>query len=129
MKEKLQAFMAGRYGHDELNFMLLGLAVVCIILSLFFGRVFSFLAFLAAAYALFRTMSRNFSARSEENRRFLPIYGKILPYINITRARIKGRGKYRYFLCPSCKKVLRVPKGKGHITLRCPCGMSFKGKS
>ena len=31
-----------------------------------------------------------------------------------------------YFRCPSCHQQVRVPKGKGHIEIRCPkCGTKF----
>ncbi len=129
MNDKIRAFMAGRYGNDQLNSFILIVAVVFMVLGLIFGKVFSLIAALFIIYAFYRMLSRNFAARSEENRRFMPLYGKISPYINITKARLTSKGQYRYFLCPSCKKVLRVPKGKGKITLRCPCGTSFKGKS
>ena len=33
--------------------------------------------------------------------------------------RIKDR-QHRYFNCPRCRQVVRVPKGKGKISITCP---------
>lgn len=129
MKDKIRSFMAGRYGHDELNYFLLALGIIFMFLSLIFGRVFSLMSMLALVFVIFRMMSRNFSSRAAENRRFMPLWSKVAPHVNIMKARMKDGGVHRYFLCPKCKKILRVPKGKGKITLHCPCGTDFKGKS
>ena len=37
---------------------------------------------------------------------------------------------HRYFKCPNCGQQLRVPRGKGKITVTCRnCGVSFEEKS
>ena len=36
----------------------------------------------------------------------------------------------RYFTCPRCRQVVRVPRGKGRINIRCPkCGEQFIKKT
>ena len=35
MREKMMRFMQGRYGNDRLGQVMLGLALVCVVLSLF----------------------------------------------------------------------------------------------
>ncbi len=130
MKDKLRSFMAGRYGGDELNFMLIAAAVILLILSRFFLHgVLYVLALAAVIFAFYRTFSKNFEARRRENNVFMPLYGKISPYTKLIKAKWNDKGKNKLLLCPKCKRILRVPKGKGHITLRCPCGNSFKAKS
>lgn len=38
--------------------------------------------------------------------------------------------EHKYFKCPKCKARLRVPKGRGRITVTCPrCGNKFDKKS
>lgn len=130
MKDKLRSFMVGRYGGDELNFMLIAAAVILLILSHFFlHSVLYILALAAVIFAFYRTLSKNFEARKRENKIFMPVYGKISPYIGLIKAKWNDKGKNKLLLCPNCKRILRVPKGKGHITLHCPCGNSFKAKS
>ena len=45
------------------------------------------------------------------------------------RTRMKDR-EHRYFKCPSCGQQMRVPRGKGRITVHCrSCGATFEEKS
>ena len=38
--------------------------------------------------------------------------------------------EHRYFKCPSCGQQMRVPRGKGRITVHCrSCGATFEEKS
>ena len=38
--------------------------------------------------------------------------------------------EHKYFTCPNCRTVCRVPRGKGKIIITCPkCGGSIHGKS
>ena len=38
--------------------------------------------------------------------------------------------EHRYFKCPNCGQQLRVPRGKGKITINCRnCGVSFEEKT
>ena len=56
--------------------------------------------------------------RSKENRKFLQIVG-----------RLKDR-QNRYFDCPKCHQLVRVPRGKGKISITCPrCREKFIRKT
>ena len=69
-------------------------------------------------FVLFRMFSRNIPARRRENQRFVN-------FLN----RLKDRDN-RYFNCPQCHQMVRVPKGKGKINIRCPkCGNKFIKKT
>ena len=109
----IQRFMAGRYGTDKLNMAILCSGLVCSLLASFFpGAVFK-LALTAIAYgfmffAIFRTLSRNIYKRYEENRKFLLFFQKL-----------KDKD-HRYYNCPRCHQQVRVPKGKGKISITCP---------
>ncbi len=120
MKEKLMRFMQGRYGSDELNVVLLILSVILTLLSPI-ADIFSGLSMVCICYAIYRIFSRNIYKRRSEN-------AKILPYVSFIKAKFKNKG-YKLFMCPKCKRTLRVPKGKGRITLSCPCGEVLKRKS
>ena len=48
----------------------------------------------------------------------------------VLRERWKQRKDYKFFSCPSCRAVMRVPRGRGKIRIVChKCGNTFTGKS
>ena len=115
-------FMSGRYGHDKLNSAVLWTGVAVAILAMFiptvFGLALHMLAYALVGIALFRTFSRNTYKRYQENRKFL-----------ILVDRIKDQN-HRYFECPRCRQLVRVPKGKGKISFSCPkCKEKFVKKT
>ena len=75
-REKLQRFMLGRYGADELGRMLNIVALVCIVLSMFFTRIpvlnmlLSWGGLGLAVYTCFRLFSKNVAKRYEENQHY-----------------------------------------------------------
>ncbi len=119
----MKHFMLGRYGTDKLNTYLLGTAVVLCLLAMFIPWALVRLAMAAVTYglmflSLFRCFSRNTYKRYEENRRFLRWLD-----------RIKDRD-HRYFDCPRCHQTVRVPRGKGKISITCPkCRERFERKT
>ena len=116
-------FMVGRYGTDKLGLAMLGAALAMSLLGSFIPVAAVKLAMTAAYYglmfwALFRMFSRNTYARYEENRKFLRFFD-----------RLKDR-EHRYFDCPKCRQVVRVPRGKGKIAITCPkCKEKFIKKT
>ena len=65
-----------------------------------------------------RTLSRNTYRRYQENRKFLQFF-----------TRLKDR-QNRYFDCPKCRQLVRVPRGKGKIAITCPrCKEKFIRKT
>ena len=121
----LRRFMAGRYGTDKLNQWLLGLAIVLIVLGLIGSRtgsailaVLGTVAYVPLIWSLFRMYSRNIEARRRENAAFQRFF-----------TRLRDR-QNRYFTCPRCRQVVRVPRGKGKINIRCPkCSRQFIKKT
>ena len=126
----LSRFMAGRYGGDQLNLFLIALYVVLYVISLFtWLLVPELIGTVLLLVSLFRSLSRNIERRREENARFLqmirPIRRKWTTFL--TRAQDK---EHRYFKCPNCGQNMRVPRGKGRITVHCrACGAAFEEKS
>ena len=119
----LRRFMAGRYGTDKLNTYILALGVIFCLVSMFFptavGKLFlTALSYFFLIWAMFRTFSRNTYRRYQENRKFLSLLN-----------RLKDR-QHRYFNCPKCRQQVRVPRGKGKISITCPkCGDRFIRKT
>ena len=119
----LRSFMAGRYGTDKLNMVILSAGLVASLLSMWISAPGWNLLFFALSYglmiwAIFRSLSRNTYRRYQENRKFLQFF-----------FRLKDRDT-RYFDCPKCRQVVRVPRGKGKIAITCPkCKEKFIRKT
>ena len=119
----IQRFMVGRYGTDRLNMTILGAGLAACLISPFFKNVGINLLLTALSYGLMiwaisRSLSRNTYKRYEENRKFLQFFD-----------RVKDRD-HRYFDCPKCRQVVRVPRGKGKIAITCPkCREKFIKKT
>ncbi len=112
-------FMYGRYGSDKLNTALLILGIAMVLLSSFPGmHLLGVISYVPLLLAIFRMYSRNLTARRQENQKFLNLINQL-----------KDRD-HRYYRCPQCKKKIRVPKGVGTISIRCPrCNTRFTKKT
>ena len=123
--------MAGRYGTDALNQFLSILAVVLLLISLVTRLgLFTWLGLAALICCYFRTFSRNISRRTEENYKFYSFQERLTGKWKGVRRRWADRKTYRYYRCPKCRQLLRVPKGRGRIEISCPrCGTQFIKKS
>ena len=123
IKDGLRRFMIGRYGSDKLNIALLLTGVVLWFLSNFIPFTVVKLLLLLAYYflmglAIFRMLSRNTYKRYQENKKYLQFID-----------RIKDR-EHRYYDCPRCRQQVRVPRGKGKISITCPkCKEKFITKT
>lgn len=115
--------MMGRYGTDRLNMAILCAGLVSSILSMMVSRqpfnlIFWALSYILMIWAIFRSLSRNTYKRYQENRKFLQFFD-----------RIRDR-QHRYFDCPKCRQMVRVPRGKGKISITCPrCREKFIRKT
>lgn len=116
-------FMVGRYGTDKLNMVILSAGLVACLVSALVDSVKLNLLLTAVSYglmfwALYRSFSRNTYKRYQENRKFLQFFD-----------RLKDR-QHRYYDCPKCHQVVRVPRGKGKIAITCPkCRERFVKKT
>lgn len=136
MKEKFQKFMTGRYGVDQLSNGLNILFFILILFSLFTRRnVFLFLALIVMVLNYFRMFSKNFSKRYNENRIYTnmmsPVYNMMDKLkLKIQKQKKRDKKKYKYYHCKNCGQELRIPRGKGKVTITCPiCKHSFEGRS
>ena len=126
--------MYGRYGSDQLNHFLILLFWVLWIIDLLIGNVtasliLNTLSWVALLMSLFRMMSRNYSRRHSENEAFLKLFGPLIHTVKQKRNQLRDKD-HRYFKCPSCSRTLRVPRGKGKISITCRnCGTVFQEKT
>lgn len=131
MKEKLQQFMMGRYGVDDLSrftlYVLVGLMILNFIIR---SSLVSFLLLVGLVWIYFRMFSKNHAKRYEENARFLRLKDKVLGRVRREKDLASQRKVYHIYTCPGCKQKIRVPRGKGKIEVTCPkCHTSFIKKS
>lgn len=127
----LRNFMAGRYGTDQFSIALLILyLLLSFVASLTHRSIFMFIAYIPIIYCLFRIFSRNIYKRQDENYKFLKFWNPISAWFKNEYKLIVGSKTQRYFKCPKCRQVVRVPKGKGKIRITCPkCRFEFLKKS
>jgi len=123
--------MIGRYGPDHLS---IAMVVLSLILSLLHAILqfapLMYVSYVILALTLFRLLSRNIKRRRAENDRFVRYWWPIRTKFNRTVANIKNRKTHKFLKCPSCRNILRVPKGKGKLQITCPkCGERFIKKT
>lgn len=141
IKQSLRNFMSGRNGADRLGLTLLWVGLILYILGtligtasgtfwLLLGSLLNLAGFACYVLCIFRMFSRNLTKRQAENRRFEASYARIRTQLRQAKNRFKNRKQYKYFRCPSCKAWLRLPRGKGVVTVTCSrCHTSFTQKS
>ena len=130
MRNALQRFMYGRYGNDQLNTALVVLYLILWLLEMItHSSLFGLLSTLLVFVVLFRMLSRNLYKRREENVKFLRRADPAIRWYRLQRTMRRDKD-HIYFKCPNCSQQLRVPRGKGKITVTCrSCGASFQEKS
>ncbi|MBE5777863.1 MAG: hypothetical protein E7331_00870 [Clostridiales bacterium] len=72
-------------------------------------------------FCIFRMFSRNLPKRQEEERRFVSFWERLKTSWRQAVNRFKNRKQYKYFRCPCCKTRLRLPRGRGVVTVTCKC--------
>ena len=123
MAQGFRRFMSGRYGTDRLSMVILTGGLIASLLATIIRRSYLSLIFLTLSYGLMiwaicRVMSRNTYKRYQENRKFLQFF-----------EHLKDR-QNKYFNCPKCHQMVRVPRGKGKISITCPrCKEKFIRKT
>lgn len=121
----LRNFMYGRYGVDQLGNFLFISYIILFVISLFVPYI-GFLCYALIIYSLFRMFSKQIYKRQAENEWFLSKTTEIRKFFNRQKNKWKYRKTHKYLKCPHCHQYLRVPKGKGNITITCPtCHQQF----
>lgn len=119
--ERFKKIMIGRYGTDQLSVALLGTGILLLIITLpFKWFLIRLIALIPIILCYYRMFSKNIYKRQQENFKFIRFYTPIAKRMNVNFKRFKERKTHRYFICPTCKQTLRVPKGKGNISITCP---------
>lgn len=119
--------MVGRYGQDQLGRFITFLALVILLVNLFFNRAsLPSIALVLIIYSYYRIFSRDINARYRENQKFLDAVEPLRRTIFTSKTRYNNRKTYKYIKCPTCKLKMKVPRGKGKIRVTCKsCGNKF----
>ena len=130
-REKMQQFMYGRYGNDQLSRVYLGITLVLLVLSLFTRWTIFYIAGIALLiYCYYRMFSKNITKMSAQNQNYLNWRYGLAVKRQKTKTHMEQRKIYHFYKCPQCKQKVRVPKGHGKICITCPkCKMEFVRKS
>lgn len=134
IKNALIRFSYGRYlgyGVDALHKFLQWSIIILILIEILFVNSYILTGIIWAmlVYQIFRMFSKNIYKRRAENTKFLTLVKPITKRIGLVK-KAKQDKTHKYFVCPTCKQSVRVPKGKGKITITCPkCGCKFSKKS
>lgn len=128
--DKLQRFMYGRYGPDELYRFLLIVCLVIIILNMFINSIIlRILELLVFILALYRFLSKKKYQRNKENKKYLEVKDKVVSYFDYQKKKYKDRNMHMYKKCPLCRQKIRLPLKKGVHTVKCPsCKEKFSVK-
>jgi len=144
---KLQQFMAGRNGNDDIGKLLMGVYLILAVINLFAkSYVIQAIEFLVFFYWIFRVFSRNLFARRRENeiflrflRRIRDFFGRIFAKMGFKSLKRSHTAKIKKVKtakpkkqepsvdkdhvlrdCPICKKSLKLRKIKGERLVLCP---------
>ena len=136
LRNGLSRFMYGRNGADQLGLCIIWTAIVLDLISMLVKKsgiissIIGLVTTVMVLWALFRVFSRNLEKRRAENAAFLQkIWWPIKRKFNSGKQQRMNK-EHKYFTCPNCKTVCRVPAGKGKIVITCPkCRHEIRGKS
>jgi hypothetical protein len=121
LRTRMELWMSGRYGYDELSYALSGLAVAGMLLSCIPRlRLLYLPALVLWVWVMFRCFSKNVENRRRERAAYLRFTGHIADQFELMWKAWKERKTHRYYRCKQCHTVLRVPKGKGKLKITCP---------
>ena len=136
-------FFRGRYGIDNLGYALFFLALIILR-----NKYLSVVGAIILGYAIYRIISKDINKRKKELQKFNVIVNRIRPYFTSIfsvfkryyivlkkkfdsyKIRYNQRMSYVFVTCSKCKKILRLPKNKGKLSVTCPiCKNQFVKKT
>lgn len=130
IQKAVRQFMIGRYGNDQLNNVIFGASLLALLLSLLITHYLYIAAVLLLALGYYRLLSRRIDKRARENGKYLQIKRRIRDWFGKHRWMAQQKKDYHIYKCPTCQQKIRIPKGKGKISIRCPkCRTEFIKKS
>ena len=136
-RQDMRQVMASRCGQDELNNFLMLVGFVFIVLSMLSHKwIFTLLGAGFVVLCYMRIFSPKLEKRKKENDLYMRYLGGVVRKVHHYKLCVKMKIKtsrdteYAYFVCGKCGQMIRVPKGKNKVSIRCPrCSETFIRKT
>ena len=130
MKGWFNNLFQGRQGMDELSKAMFWWGLACLLVSTLLSALlngvlslpFSWIGLLLIILCFVRAFSRQLGQREMENCAYLAFWERRRRQFEMRKERFRQRKDFRFFKCPGCGTILRVPRGKGKIHINCRCG-------
>lgn len=133
LRADMKEAMERRCGLDELNNFIMLVGFIFVLIALFTSNWICILIgaiFIVLCYV--RVFSKKLERRQKENAVYMSYMGGVVAFVNYCKLCVKMRFKtmqdteYYYFVCSTCHQIVRLPKGKNKISVRCPkCSQTF----
>ncbi len=118
---QFRRFMYGRYGFDQFTRTLVFTSFFVSILSMITRlSPLLFISYGVLIYAIFRTLSKNITKRTQENQSYYKLESIAKNKFKSLKLALVGTKTHKYYRCSRCKQNIRVPRGKGKIRITCP---------
>lgn len=133
LRKDIKEAMGRRCGLDELNNLIMLVGFLYVVAALFTkNRIFLLIGAVFVILCYLRVFSKNVDKRKKENDIYMRYMGKVVLEARLLKLMIRMKCKsimdkeYVYFVCDACHQVIRVPKGKNKVNIRCPkCNHTF----
>ncbi|HCJ09413.1 MAG TPA: hypothetical protein DHV96_13970 [Lachnospiraceae bacterium] len=133
LREDIKEAMGRRCGLDELNNLIMLVGFLYVVAALFTkNKIFLLLGAAFVVLCYLRVFSKNVDKRKRENDFYMRYMGKVVLEARLLKLMTRMKCKsildkeYVYFVCDECHQVIRVPKGKNKVNIRCPkCNHTF----
>ena len=116
---------------DELNRFLMMVTMVLIVLDLFLrSHVLYLLGALCLILCYYRMLSKKIGKRFEENQKYLNLEFRVREGFKNLKFKVSQSRQFHIYKCPGCGQKIRIPRGKGKISIHCPkCQTDFIKRS
>ena len=136
-REDMRYVMSRRCGLDELNNFIMLIGFIFVTAALFTHNwVFVLIGAVFVVLCYVRVFSTKLDKRKVENDVYMRYMGRVVRLVDYGKLIVKMKvrsikdAEYVYFVCSNCKQVIRVPKGKNKVSIRCPkCNATFIKKT
>ncbi|MDO5156066.1 MAG: hypothetical protein Q4D51_08870 [Eubacteriales bacterium] len=133
IRQDIKNGMQNRCGLDQLNNLLMLVGFIFVVIALFTNKwIFTLIGTVFIVLCYLRVFSKKIEKRRKENDLYMKYMGGVVRYVEYVILCIKMKirsisdKEFAYFVCKNCKQIVRVPKGKNKVSIRCPkCNNTF----